>query len=128
MEKGRKTPNQKGFTMKKIYAILLVTMLCCVSCIVYAEKNDGELTEFYPRLVMVVDFDYIKDLVICVDVNGDEWLFYGTDDYLVGDVCILMMWNNSDDYTDHEIVAVFYEGHLDNGIFMVDPDFSTLVR
>ena len=110
------TINQKGTMMKKLCVMMILFMLM-LSSVCCADKYDDELTEFYPRLVLISDVNVNDDVVTCIGIDGNIWQFYGADNYAVGDVCILMMWNNSDDITEHEILAVYYEGYIVDNVY-----------
>lgn len=96
--------------MKFLTAMMIVVVL--MSCIptVYAE----DLPEFYPRLTVVVEVT--ADAVICEDKEGNLWAFFADpeDGWGIGDLCILLMWNQSEDIRQHEIVEVYWEGYVES--------------
>lgn len=98
---------ERGMGMKKIFALALV--LVVLVSVAVAE----EYPEFYPRLAVVVEIYPEDDLVVCLDKYGEEWLFFGADTWAVGDLCNLLMFNNGEDYTEHEIVEIYWEGYLE---------------
>ncbi len=68
---------------------------------------------FYPNTFVVVEIDEKLDVVTCVDFNGEEWSFYGTEDWLVGDfVSAIMTDNGTNEIYDDEFVTVKYSGWL----------------
>ena len=108
----------------KIIAIATIITICImVSCAfampAQAETMNPNYGEFYPRLAIVVEREEgarIKgdyDTITCRDKEGNLRQFFcdRTDDWDTGDICNLMMWNNSQDVTKHEIIEVYWEGY-----------------
>ena len=88
-------------TTKIFLAIVLVLVVLAVS--IYATN------ETYTRATKVVELDEENDLVTLRDSLGYEWQFYGIEDWLVGDGCILTMkTNRTETIFDDEIVRTQY--------------------
>ena len=92
--------------MKKVLVLALCAMMMVGVVSAHAES-------LYPRLCIVIEV--YNGIVICQDKGGNLWAFYNEDDeWEVGDICNLLMDDNSDDITEHEIVEVFWEGYTEN--------------
>lgn len=50
--------------------------------------------ETYSLTTIIVSLDYITDEVVAMDFNGNEWVFYGCEDWCLMDVCSLTMDDN----------------------------------
>lgn len=101
-------------TLKICVIATMITALIMLSCAVAFSANAEEFGEFYPRLSVVVERH--ADTVICRDKDGHEWTFYcdESDEWEKGDLCNLLMWNNSTDITEHEIIDVYWAGYTEN--------------
>ena len=68
------------------------------------------MENYYPLLTRIIDLDYDKDLVTVEDANGFHWQFSGCDDWALGDLCNLLMFDNytSDRISDDVIVRTLY--------------------
>ena len=72
----------------------------------------ANINNYYAMTAIVSYVDEYADEVNCVDVNGNEWVFTGVEDWCAGDVCSMMMYNNGtrDNIYDDEIVSCRYGG------------------
>ena len=88
--------------LKGIAIAVIIASLIMVSCaVVLAQAED--YPEFYPKLTIVVSVH--ADTVICQDKEGNLWAFFSEEkNWAIGDICNLMMWNNSENEIDHEII------------------------
>lgn len=94
-----------------IATIITIMLICSVAYAMPAHAED--YGEFYPRLTVVVEVE--GNTVICRDREGNLWEFFSDEhDWTCGDICNLLMWNVSDDATEHEIVEVYWEGYTEN--------------
>lgn len=67
----------------------------------------------YSKVMRITEIDYEKDLVVCVDMNGEQWAFLGTEDYFVNDAIICEMYdNNTINIYDDEIINTYYAGFM----------------
>lgn len=104
----------KEIKIVAIAVIVTIAMMIATACAMpaCAEAANPDYGEFYPRLSVVVDAH--GDTVICQDKEGNLWAFFCEDsEWEVGDICNLLMWNNSENVTDHEIVEVYWEGYTE---------------
>lgn len=88
--------------MKKLIALIFaLSLLICGTA----------AAELQPRLTIVRELDYTNDLVTVEDSVGFLWSFYGTEDWLVGDYCNLILeWNpTTHNIRTAEIIAAVYE-------------------
>lgn len=89
--------------MKKFIMILALALVLSIS-MAYAD--------IYPTTVIVRDFDYQYDLVICEDYNGNEWIFEGIEDWDIDDMISMIMDDmDTSIIEDDEIIMVRYSGY-----------------
>lgn len=102
--------------MKKMCAVLCV--LCVLCGCAYADRMNPQYGEFYPRLTIIVES--VDDVVTCRDSEGNLWQFFADpNEWEVGDICNLLMWNTDEDITLHEVIEVYYEGHVKDVAFFL---------
>lgn len=71
----------------------------------------------YPDTGLVTCVDTETDTVTYVCQNGNEFQFYGTEDWMEGDLVSVIMENmGTDTVYDDEIVTVRYSGWFDGDI------------
>lgn len=103
--------------MKEFKVCMVALVVFCVVVISCSFAMAQEMGEYYPKLTVVQHIETIRDydIVSCQDKDGDMWVFYSDiGDYDVGDILNLLMWNNSEDIYQHEIIEVYWEGYTDN--------------
>ena len=93
--------------MKKLIVIATaITILIIISCAcvmtAYAEADTVTIS------AVVIDFDYNKDTVDCLDEQGNIWTFYEIEDWIVGDKVVLTIWAPT-----NEILDVAYTGWME---------------
>lgn len=63
--------------------------------------------EIYPKTMLVSEIDTACDTVTAVDFNGNEWQFYGVEDWEIDDiVSCIMDTNGTTTIYDDKIVDV----------------------
>ena len=97
--------------MKNILALILALALCFALC----ANACATYEELYAKSTVVVELDYENDIVIVEDFNGNLWEFVGCEDWLIGDVCAMVMHNNGtpQNIYDDVIIATTYNGWID---------------
>lgn len=112
--------------LKKIIVSLFgVALIGAIGCgAVVNAKNPAELESpvsienYYPETAVVVALGIEDDLVVLKDSNGQHWCFSGTEDWMVGDVAALMMYDNGTEIIyDDEIVTAQYSGYQSTEIY-----------
>ena len=69
--------------------------------------NSGNL---YSTVAKVIDVDRVTDTVTCIDGIGEVYKFYSVDDWMPGDYCSMVVFdNNTDSIHDDIIVNCHYE-------------------
>ena len=64
----------------------------------------------YAKTAIVTEIDRKNDLVTVCDGVGYEWQFYGCEDWMVGDYCSMVMYdNNTALIFDDIIIDIKYE-------------------
>ena len=92
--------------MKKIavfaVAVCLFASVACADAI------------FYGRAAIVVELDYINDIVTVEDKVGFTWDWEGCEDYMIGDQVVMVMMTAGDPDTilDDIIVDFSYSGYV----------------
>ena len=92
--------------MKKFVAVILVLVLVL-------SITSAVASEFYPRCAVITEIDEINDLVVCEDFAGIIWEFYGIEDFDIGDLVAMLMWDcdTPDSIFDDEIIDAVYGGY-----------------
>ena len=98
--------------MKKAMAILVLVSLLLVCFSACAMDIDN----LYPMTAVVTDFDFENDLVIVTDYEGFDWIFEGIEDWQIGDICSMIMFdNNTYEYVEDDIIVkIVYAGFMEN--------------
>ena len=68
----------------------------------------------YPTTGIVIEVNYDTDTVTVEDFNGHLWSFYGCEDWMIDDICAMLMNNCGTPETilDDTIITVRYCGYL----------------
>lgn len=87
--------------MKKGIAAIIVTIMLAI--------NAGTI---YPDTFLVTNVN--ADIVYAVDCNGNEWVWYGAEDFNKGDYAAVLMFNNQTETIFDDVVLTarptgFYE-------------------
>lgn len=96
--------------MKKFVALVLALVLCASLCATASASYNG----MYAKSAVVVEVDYENDVVTVEDFNGNLWEFEGCEDWLTGDVCAMVMYDNDTPETiyDDIILDMRYDGWI----------------
>lgn len=93
--------------MKKGFSLISFILILCFF-------TTATASTFYPLTTVVIDFDYSEDLVFCVDYCGNVWTFPEIEDWQIGDIASLLMWDSETDFIiDDAIIEVNYGGWVD---------------
>ena len=67
----------------------------------------------YPLTGIVTEVNYSENTVTIECANGNEFQFYGCEDYVIGDLVGCIMYNNKTEIVyDDEILGCCYVGHV----------------
>lgn len=111
----------------------MITILALISAIVLSMGDkDISNVNVYPQTFAVVEVDTTTDTVTCVDTCGNEWAFYGVEDWRRGDLVSAIMTDmGTPDYIyDDDFISVKYSGYChdtfgwDEEVNMPIVDFS----
>ena len=125
-----KTEEQNGVPHHKVASIVALTVVgAIVICGVVAtvthfygrEKTVASISEpdsrYYPQAGWVSEIEPSEDIVTVTWFNGNQFQFYGVEDWEQGDICAMIMDTNGtpNNLRDDSIVAVRYCGdqHVD---------------
>ena len=110
--------------MKKMILVIMTMVMMVVAfsaCGHVTISEDEPIGTEYAKTTVVVEVDYTADEVHCVDFNGDEWVFTGCEDWMVGDYCSMVMNDmGTENIYDDEIVSCRYDGWLDGTFGLTD--------
>lgn len=99
--------------MKKLVMMMMVVVMMVMGCTAFAQEVEHE---HYQMMTVVLAVDYCFDRVICLDMEGNEWEFEGTEDWFEGDFCVFEMCPcNEAGIYDDEIVSTTYVGFMEAG-------------
>jgi hypothetical protein len=102
--------------MKKMLSFLTAMLITCNVSTFRANAIDVE--NYYPRTAIVYSFDTVSDTVKVIDFAGEMWEFYGIEDWMIGDIVSMMMYdNNTESIYDDEIVEIRYSGAISNATY-----------
>ena len=92
--------------MKKVFAIIvLFTMIIAFS---------AAHAEIYPQTFIVDMIDSAQNALVLVDINGNEWIWFGVEDYDVGDIVAAIMDDNGTEIIyDDAIITIRYTGYVE---------------
>lgn len=76
--------------MKKILALILALVMVLTLSAAAAATYEG----LYAKSTVVVEVNEDDDIVVVEDFNGFLWKFEGCEDWVVGDICAMVMDNN----------------------------------
>lgn len=92
--------------MKKILTAIILSVIIAVLPAAYAE--------IYPQTFIVNAIDPAQDAVILIDSNGDEWIWFGIEDYYVDDIVAAIMDDNGTEIIyDDTIIMIRYSGYIE---------------
>ena len=96
--------------MKKIIACVSLAVALAVASLAncIAERE-------YTMEALVIGIDYRANIVRVLDHDFGIWEFYGTEDWIAGDICILYMSDNSTPQNPYDdiILSAEYIGYIE---------------
>ena len=107
---------KEGFEMKRALAwIAVLNVFFCNLFELGTAIADYDPDLVYTKAGIVSGFDFENDLVFVSEATGNEWSFYGIEDWMVGDIAIMTIFDiGSESIYDDEIIDVTYGGHIDD--------------
>ena len=93
--------------VNQVIAIVAAMFVVIGGCgIAYTQSNN-----IYPTVFEVVEINESEDIIYLVDVNGNEWIWNGVEDWQVGDIAAAIMNNNNTEIIyDDDIIQLQYVG------------------
>ncbi len=92
-------------------ALLIIVAIASTSCV----KNNAQLSvdNLYPHAAVVVEVDDVGDCVYASDYNDEIWMFYGAEDWMVGDIAAMIIDNcGTPEVAGDKIASVRYCGSI----------------
>ena len=104
-------PLPRAFALVAFICVLLMNVLEPTPSVSEDLELDLNPEHIYPKLGVIVDFDYNEDLVFVSDWNGDIWSFYGIEDWAIWDYVSMVFHDNGTPFEIHDdvILSVHYE-------------------
>lgn len=102
--------NIKTFCLIIIISNILITAFILIHH--FCVSAPTEESNYYPMAAIVISVDDSADIVTIEDCNGNIWEFFGAEDWMVGDICACIMYDNKTSSTiyDDEIYSTRYNG------------------
>lgn len=100
---------------KMIFRVFLCifTLVICLSTLVTDAKPIKKKSQMYPECGVIIKIDKRRNTVTFQTQNGNMFAFYGTEDFLVGDlVAVIMDDNGTPKVSDDKIMDVKYSGYI----------------
>lgn len=70
--------------------------------------------EIYPQTFIVSATDTAQDALVLIDSTGNEWVWFGIEDYAVGDIVAAIMDDNGTEIIyDDAIITMRYTGYAE---------------
>lgn len=86
--------------------IILICLVVLMGC-----KKTNHIEGYYPLTTVIYNMDRENDIVTVEDANGNLWEFEGCEDWEIGDICSLLMFDNGTiSIYDDEIIITHYNG------------------
>ena len=84
-------------------AFLVIVAVAMTSC----GKNEAQpsVDNIYPAVSIVVEVDGDGDMVFTQDFNGGIWCFYGAEDWFVGDIVAMLVYDNETETVKDDIIV-----------------------
>lgn len=100
----------KTFCLIIIISNILITAFILIHH--FCTPTPKKESNYYPMTAVVVSVDNPADIVTIKDCNGNIWEFFGTEDWMIGDICTCIMYDNKTPLTiyDDEIYNTRYNG------------------
>lgn len=118
---------------KIIIATTIITSLLTTSVmyVINPPKQPMEtpdLSNYYALTATVTALETETDTVVVEDANGNEWAFYGIEDWKPRDICsMLMNTNGTETVYDDIIVSTKYNGTTDSYVTDTMVDMNKVV-
>lgn len=92
--------------MKKFIAVVALSALIIAFSTACAE--------IYPQTFIVSAMDTAQDALVLIDSAGNEWIWYGIEDYDLGDIVAAIMDDNGTEIIyDDAIITMRYTGYAE---------------
>lgn len=116
--------------MKKLIATILLTAMTITMPTMAMDTAHVMETKFtgepYAMTAIVTDVNYDHDTVTITDMSGEDWIFFGCEDWFKGDICACLMDDMGTEYIlDDRIIGIpIYQGHLS---FISQNDYGFMI-
>lgn len=99
--------------MKKFLLALALTATAAITVGAAKVSVPPDVPDLYARSGAVISVGYSADVVTVEDSVGFRWEFNGCEDWIVGDVADLLMWDNNspESILDDVVLDARYSGY-----------------
>ena len=99
----------------KLIGMCTAVVVITLAMIFFSMPARAEKSEFYPRAAIIIELVEDEDIVVCQDAAGVIWEFYGIEDFDIGDIVAMILWDagTPEGIFDDEIIDATYAGTLD---------------
>ena len=99
----------------KLIGMCTAVVVITLAMIFFSMPARAEESEFYPRAAVIIELVEDEDIVVCQDAAGVIWKFYGIEDFDIGDIVAMILWDagTPESIFDDEIIDATYAGTLD---------------
>lgn len=92
----------------------ILAFIAAINLFSYTGGMAVKTEEIYPLTTIVIETNYISDVVTVEDFNGNLWEFSGVEDWQEGDICSLIMYDNGTRIIyDDQIIKAHYNGYFE---------------
>ena len=97
MTKATKRDLIKGLAIIAAWVVSIVVsaIVGCAFLTPQEQVSAETIPSEYVLCTEIIEVDPLEDCVVCEDINGEAWEFYGADDFQQGEFILLLMNDNA---------------------------------
>lgn len=101
--------------MKKFVMVLCLFLALIVMVLGNVKADNISMENLYPLCGVVIELDYQEDIFVVIDGAGMIWLFTECEDWQIGDLIAMIVFDNFTPYIQDDIVLNYrYCGYCAN--------------
>ena len=77
---------------KKVLINFIFSLIFSFTAVLFFFRFIGN--HYYPVIAVIDNINYEINIISCYDNSGNNWEFYGDENYCVGDSILLLMYDN----------------------------------
>ena len=90
--------------MKTLFMILVLNAALTSPAKSAAISEPEQAPNLYAAQVTVSELDFASDSVTVIDRQGEAWMFYGVEEWNVGDDCVCIFSDNSTPEIEDDLI------------------------